>query len=149
MKKKKGFTLTEVLVAVAIMGMITLIAIPLIRIIKDNNQQKEYESYAASLESAAKIYISSKEEDLLKNKESGCIIITYKTLKKQDLIKDITIQNTTCETTDTYVKIVKKDGNISYATSLVCKEKTNEEEYIEIIRLPKEAILNNNECIVE
>ena len=89
MKNKKGFTLVELLVAIAIMGIITAIAIPMIRNIREGNENKQYQTYAESLKHAAKLYLDSYEEDMFGRQETGCAIITYNQLKSRNLIKDI------------------------------------------------------------
>ena len=148
MKNKKGFTLVELLVAIVIMGIITAIAIPMIRNIREGNENKEYQTYAESLKHAAKLYLSSYEEDLFGREESGCAIISYQQLKKRDLIKDIPIDKTTCEGNDTFVKVVKIDGKYGYSTSIVCGERvdgTLKETY----KYPKEGIPSADICSVQ
>ena len=45
MKKKKGFTLVELLVVIVILGIITGISIPLIRNIQAKNEMRKYTTY--------------------------------------------------------------------------------------------------------
>ena len=148
MKNKNGFTLVELLVAIVIMGIITAIAIPMIRNIREGNEDKQYQTYSESLKHAAKLYLSSYEEDLFGREESGCAIISYQQLKNRDLIKDIPIDKTTCEGTDTFVKVVKIDGKYGYSTSIVCGERvdgTLKETY----KYPKEGIPSADICSVQ
>ena len=148
MKNKKGFTLVELLVAIVIMGIITAIAIPMIRNIREGNENKEYQTYAESLKHAAKLYLSSYEEDLFGREESGCAIISYQQLKKRDLIKDIPIDKTTCEGNDTFVKVVKIDGKYGYSTSIVCKERVDD-NFKETYKYPEGGIPNADICSVQ
>ena len=148
MKNKKGFTLVELLVAIVIMGIITAIAIPMIRNIREGNEDKQYETYPESLKHAAKLYLSSYEEDLFGREESGCAVISYQQLKNRNLIKDIPIDKTTCEGTDTFVKVVKIDGKYGFSASVVCKENTDG-SLSEIYKYPKEGIPSTDTCSVQ
>ena len=149
MKSRKGFTLVELILVIAIMGIITTISIPLIRNIREGNEDKKYKIYGDSLKQAAKIYVNSYEEDLFGREESGCAIITYNQLKSKNLIKDFQEEETTCAVEDTYVKIVKTDGKYGYATSLVCGEKRSDGSFFEIVRYPKGGISNSDVCGVD
>ena len=146
MKNKKGFTLVELLVAIAIMGIITAIAIPMIRNIREGNENKQYKTYAESLKHAAKLYLDSYEEDMFGRKKTGCAIITYNQLKSRNLIKDIPIENITCDVSETYVKVVKINGKYGYSTSLVCGNKNEDGTFSETARYPKEGISNSDVC---
>ena len=148
MKNKNGFTLVELLVAIVIMGIITAIAIPMIRNIREGNEDKQYQTYSESLKHAAKLYLSSYEEDLFGREESGCAIISYQQLKNRDLIKDIPIDKTTCAGTDTFVKVVKIDGKYGYSTSVVCSEQVDG-TLKEIYKYPKEGIPSADICSVQ
>ena len=87
MKNNKGFTLVELLVAVAILGIITGMSIPLIRNVRQNNEQRKYTSYGESLVQSAKLYVDSYGEDLFGHKKSGCALITYQQLEDKGLAK--------------------------------------------------------------
>ena len=149
MNNNKGFTLVELLLVIVIMGIITAISIPLIRNIREGNEDKQYTTYTDSLKQSAKLYLNSYEEDVFGREESGCAIVTYKQLKERDLIKDIPIDKTTCEGEDTFVKIVKIDGKYGYSTSIVCKVKKKDGNYIETYKSPKEGIPTSDICSVQ
>jgi len=55
----KGFTLVELLVTVAILGIISGISIPLIKNIQYQQRIKQFETYKTNMISSAKLYNSS------------------------------------------------------------------------------------------
>ena len=120
MKKRKGFTLIELLVTIVILGIVTTLSIPLIRNIQTNNDKKEYTTYMEFLKYSAELYIDSYGEDLFGRNKTGCRIITYNDLFKKKLIKDIPIDNVSCATDRTFVRVVKLDGKYGYAVSIGC-----------------------------
>lgn len=123
MKRKKGFTLVELIVAIAIIGIILILALPRIGKIKSDNSKREYEVYEDSIESAAKLYVDSHGKDLFGNNESGCITIRYSQLKESNLIKDFSSKDITCSNdNETYVEVRKINDNYKYDTAITCKD---------------------------
>ena len=57
--KNKGFTLVELLVAIVILGIITGLSIPLLRVISNNRTEKQYKTYMDSMIASAKLYNDS------------------------------------------------------------------------------------------
>lgn len=84
MKNKKGFTLVEIVFAVTILGIITMMAYPLIRNIAEKNTNTKSKQYAETLISSAKLYNDSFSKDLFKQQESWCAYITYKDMKEKN-----------------------------------------------------------------
>ena len=103
---KGGFTLVELLVAVSIMGIITLIALPTVNMVIEKKNNGIYKKYGDTLISSAKLYADSYDVDLFGNHTSGCEVLTHDRLKEKNLIKEIQIKNSQCFTDETYV-IVK------------------------------------------
>ena len=60
MKNKYGFTLTEVLVVIAIIGVLSAIAIPSISLINKNINKRMYNEKVDMIKSAAELYATNK-----------------------------------------------------------------------------------------
>ncbi len=121
---KKGFTLIELIVVIAIMGVILILALPQISSIQRANRDRKYEAYKESLVSASKLYVDNHARDMFGYNDSGCAIIKYSDLKGSDLIKDFASIDVTCSRdTDTFVEVRKVGNNYKYAGSLVCRSK--------------------------
>lgn len=120
-EKKSGFTLVELLVAIAIMGILLMIAIPQIIKLKDDYRNKKYETYKESIERAAKLYTDSNSKDMYGYQNSGCYTIDYSILKNANLIKDFEEKDITCSNDDdTYVNVVKAGDEYMYVTNIRC-----------------------------
>ena len=128
---KKGFTLVELLVAISVLAIIMVIALPQISNIKDKNQTTKYRKYADSVLTSAKLYTDSYTEDMFGNNKSGCIDVSYTELRNKDLVKDIKIDGATCNNTGTYIRVRKANDHYFYERSIVCKDKTGKTVYTE------------------
>ncbi len=129
-KKKRGFTLVEVIVTLAIIGVVLIIALPLIGNLRDSNKDKKYDAYRDSFTAASKLYVDRYSENLFGNYENGCAVITYQNLLDADLIKPIDDEDITCDTDSSVVNVEKNDDKYSYLTSLQCvNTKTDEVRY--------------------
>ncbi len=119
-RNSKGFTLVELLVAVAILGIITGMSIPLIRNIQLRNNNKKFEQYGKAMLSSAKLYRDSYDEDLFGRKSSGCALVSLSQLIEKGLIKDYPDENITCDYSGTMVRIVKINKQYGYSYQLFC-----------------------------
>lgn len=120
MKNNKGFTLVELLVVIVIFGIIIGLSFPAVSRLKDNNTNSKYETYQKALVSGAKLYVDSYEEDLFGYNTSGCAYIPFEKLKEKELAKDIGIDNVSCNTDNTFVKVIKFQGKYIYNAFLGC-----------------------------
>ena len=118
----KGFTLVELLVVIAVMGIITGMSIPLIRNVQLNRENKRYETYLNSLTYSAKLYVNSYEEDLFGRESNGCVIISYTDLARRKLLKDIDVKNVSCNSDKTLIKVIKSEGKYTYTPQVGCGE---------------------------
>ncbi len=134
--KDKGFTMIELVVAVAIMGVLMIIAIPSINYIQNNNKNAKYISYEKSVTASSKLFTDEYAEDLFGERNTGCAVIRYEDLQERDLIENIQIKDTICDNskikpTDyknyTYVIVRKsKNGNFNYETNTSCRSKSDQ-----------------------
>ncbi len=144
--KEKGFTLVELLVVMVILGIITAISFPLVRNIRENSTEREYQTYQDSVKYAAKLYVNAYENDLFGHEDSGCIILTYDTLKARNLLKDIELRGVSCASEDTYVRVVKMNGKYGYSVHLGCGKKNDSGEVVVNYHYPKEEFVSNDTC---
>lgn len=123
---RKGFTLIELVVAIAILGVLMIIAIPSVKNIQNSNHDKKYEVYEKAITNSSKLYVDAYSEDLFGVSNTGCAVIKYDDLKVKDLIEDIQLKNTNCNDPGTCVRVKKdKNGSYHYETNIVCKENGN------------------------
>ena len=124
-KKKifKGFTMVELLTAMAIMGLLVIMAFPVIRAIQINNRNTKFEEYGRTAISASKLYTDSYGEDLFEpDVDNQFKTITFSDMAKKDLIKDINMEDATC-INDSSVVVVKYKDDYAHCLHLVCKSK--------------------------
>ena len=82
--KSKAFTLIEMLVVIAIVGIILIIVIPSVSTVLNNRNKKLYQTHMLTVEAAASTYVDQYEGQLVElNKE--CFNIDYSLLLKENL----------------------------------------------------------------
>lgn len=115
----RGFTLVELLITIAIMGIITGISFAAIDALKTQNDDKKYKSFSNVLTNAAKLYVDMNKHDI-----DNCATITYEQLKGQNLVKNAKVNSKeTCD--KSYVVIDKNSdsNNYKYYPVVICGDK--------------------------
>ncbi len=121
----KGYTLIELIITVAILAIITFIVFPTVLNIQAENNQTKYETYQESIEYAGKLYVDIYQKDLFTKGQAKTCVITYDNLLEEDLIKDITIDDITCQN-DTVIEVkYSSDNKLEYDVKLVCERKSD------------------------
>lgn len=121
---QKGFTLTELIVTMALLGVISAIAFPAITKLQTQNQKQMYKTYEKALLNGAKLYVDKYGRDLWDSPvtDPTCVIITYKDLTDEDLIKPFNGMKKKEQVNDdkdkTYVLATKNDNSVTYIVSL-------------------------------
>ena len=149
-RNNKGFTLVELLVTISILGIVSVMAMPIIRNIVEANNMKKFITYKDSVESSAKLYVDSYAEDLFGKRNSGCTYVTYDQMQEKSLIKDIIQDSVSCDSSKTFVKVVKLNGKYSYSSQIGCgnsneKNKNIKDSEINIL-YPKDEISKTEPC---
>jgi len=140
-QKRKGFTLVELLVVIVILGIITGISIPLIRRVSQNLTEKKYLTYMDSIKQSTKLFVDSYTEDLFGHEKTGCAIIQYSQLEEKGLLKDFQEDNITCNSKETFVRVVKIDDKYGYVVSLGCGGKKSDGTIKKIdVKYPEEDV---------
>ncbi|MBE6158083.1 MAG: type II secretion system protein [Firmicutes bacterium] len=142
-RKKYGFTLIELLVAMTIMGILLVIAIPRVNNMRREYEIKKYETYAKSVERAAKLYTESHSKEMFGHQDSGCYIVKYSDLKSSNLIKKYIDDGGYCsvEDSNTFVTVRKISDQYEYDTAIKCYNKNDK------IVLSKE--LDSDNCKID
>lgn len=134
-KSRNGFTLIELIVAIAIMGVLLIITLPIVANIKNSNKEKPYDAYKNSLIAASKLYIDSYGKDKFGGNNSGCIKIKYSDLKDKRLIKDFNNKKISCSSDETFIEVRKVLDEYSYKINIVCKNTKDNKEVYKLIQI--------------
>ena len=117
----KGFTLTELIVTMAIIIVISLISLPAITELQKSGRQAVSESYEKVLVNGAKLYVDKYDRDLFSRNQtdSQCVVITYDDLVNENLIKKYNgNKGETINKDKTFVNATKENGKLKYDFSL-------------------------------
>jgi len=84
---EKAFTLIELLAVVVLMGLIITMAIPALRNLTYNAEEREYKYHQQLVHEAAKLYTKNFRGEL-ESEDSSCFNIPYQALLQEDLIEE-------------------------------------------------------------
>ena len=119
-KYSRGFTLVEMITTITILGIVSLIALPVISNVSDSFTIQKFESYEESLRTAAKLYVDQNQDDLFGYSDDGCTDIGFSELNSKSLIEDIDVEGATCADSSTYVRVTKNGTSYNYDVSIKC-----------------------------
>lgn len=126
----KGFTLTELLVTIVVMGIITGLAFPSIRKLQEENKNEEFKAYEKVVINAAKVYMDTYSNEINNGK---CLSLHDSFLINEELIKKNSLKNGYIS--NSVIKVTKdNEGNLSYIPIMKIEKnssiiyKTNENE---------------------
>ena len=119
-KYNKGFTLVEMITTVTILGVVSLVALPVINNVSSGFTEKKFEYFGESLLAVGKLYADQSREDLFGDSPEGCVDVSFNELVNKGLIKDIELDGATCASPSTFVRINRHDSVNDYSISLEC-----------------------------
>ena len=122
----KGFTLVELLATISILGIIMALSFPVLKAFRNSNEMRKYTTFQNSLEEKAKLYIDSYSDDLFEvDGRDGCVYITVEMLKRKKIFTDINVDEMTCYSDNTIIKVLKRSGSYTYTAYLGCGNKND------------------------
>lgn len=113
----KAFTLTELIITIAIIAILAIIAFPAIASMQGNNDQTAIEEHTRLMTEAARIYVDRRERDLFAS-GNNCVKIHETYLVKQDLIRELDIRGVECS--ELAIVAVREGSRITYYRRINC-----------------------------
>ena len=112
----KGFTLTELIVTIALIGIISMIAFPAISKLREDNENEKYKTYEKVMKNGAMLYMDTYKKDLFKSSNQK-VKIKYSDLN--GLIEAYSDKNVDCSSS--YVCATNTNSNvIKYEPVVIC-----------------------------
>ncbi len=122
-KDKKGFTLVEVLVAIAILGILSTIAIAGIQTVMSNSRNKYYKSLREMIISAAKEYYSDNKNELPIDIDDVGDTLYVSTLVDQDYLDPVKDANgKACDDSSSVTVYKTGEKEYKYLLNLSCSK---------------------------
>lgn len=120
MKQEKGFTLVELIIVLALIGLILVIAFPALQGLTRNNEESQFETYEKLYIEAAKLYID-KEQPVAVAGAGGCLKVTTQVLRSSELIKYDTSDKDVMGTCTGSIWVTRGTNNaLTYEPSIQC-----------------------------
>ncbi len=95
--KNKGFTLVELIVVIAIMGVLLIVAFPSVTKLQQTNKYKKIASFGQSMVASCKLYVDQNQEDLWgSSTATGTKTVQMSTLISANLLKAYTDTKDKC-----------------------------------------------------
>ncbi len=131
MRNNRGFTLVELLVAISILAILTIIAIPTLRAFQQKNQTTQYANYKKSLQTSGKLYNDSYSDDIFGEAPFGCEKVKLKELMNKKVAKDISLKDVSCNISynNSFVVLRKFGNEYSYKAYLYCEDSGHSVRY--------------------
>jgi len=89
----KGFTLTELICIIALLGLIALIAVPSVNTMINDSKEKAYKEQIRTIEESARTYMAKNSLELPDQVEGENKCLSVSKLKKSGLLSDEDIKN--------------------------------------------------------
>ena len=91
--QNKGFTLTELICIIALLGLIALIAVPSVNTMINDSKEKAYKEQIRTIEESARTYMAKNSLELPDQVEGENKCLSVSKLKKSGLLSDEDIKN--------------------------------------------------------
>lgn len=121
---QKGFTLVEVLVVIAIIGLITVMVFPAVAQLTKKYEKSSCDYYEDILIEKTKLLMDQKRKDLPELETGGSVTFTYQEINKEFPIASN--NNLDCSNGSS-VTVTKHKNQYQYHVTLSCKDKKGEE----------------------
>ena len=128
---KKGFTLIEVIMVIAIIAILSLILIPNVMVLIDKNKERSCEKMIDNIESAAKMYVNQNKDEVGVECSGTPKEITLKTLVDAgylggELVNPINKEKISLETNFTNLYHGSHFNHLCLGGNLLCSPYLNE-----------------------
>lgn len=128
-RKKNGFSMIEIVTTIAILGILTLVAVGSISYMMRRAEQNYYKTQKNNMISAARSYLQANKDLLPKVNGQHSQEISLSRLqgaKYIDTVKDY--HKEACNVNTSYVKVFKYKNNYDYSAYLECPNYTNDDD---------------------
>lgn len=123
---KRGFTLVELIVTIAIISIISGIAYGSITTMQIRNRNKRYQTYEQVMINGAKLYVDHYSADLwADNIDNVCYTVSYEKLRDNNLIQKYKQNGEQFDDANSKVYFVRKNGEVNYYAYLKINSLSN------------------------